>query len=180
MGIILAGTGIGGVAWPLAYRYLIESEGFRNTLRITAGIAFILVWDSGVFIRWRANQLTGNQAENVALARSSSFFRLQLVNWRVVRSRKFIAHALGAALQSAAYYPPCVLLRRFRPHTGILTGDFCESHRYIQCRECAREECHRPRGRSHGSAQHIGFDDFHFGDFRARFVASFMSIHDAN
>lgn len=118
MGIILAGTGIGGVAWPLAFRYLIESVGFRNTLRITAGISFILVCGSGVFIRWPVNQLTRIQAENAALGRSSSFFRLPLVNWRVVRSRKFIAHALGAALQSAAYYTPVFFFASFARTLG--------------------------------------------------------------
>ena len=66
MGIILAGTGIGGVAWPLAFRYLIESVGFRNTLRVTAGISFVLICGSGTFIRWPASQITRIQAENAA------------------------------------------------------------------------------------------------------------------
>jgi MFS family permease len=118
MGIILAGTGIGGVAWPLAFRYLIESVGFRNTLRITAGISFILVCGSGVFIRWPADQLTRIRAENAALARSSNFFRLPMVNWRVVKSRKFVAHALGAALQSAAYYTPVFFFASFARTLG--------------------------------------------------------------
>ena len=118
MGIILAGTGIGGVVWPLAFRYLIESVGFRNTLRITAGISFILVCGSGAFIRWPANQLARIQAENAALARSSTFFRLPLVDWRVARSRKFVAHALGAALQSAAYYTPVFFFASFARTLG--------------------------------------------------------------
>ncbi|KAJ5519452.1 Major facilitator superfamily domain general substrate transporter [Penicillium expansum] len=118
MGIILAGTGIGGVAWPLAFRYLIESVGFRNTLRVTAGISFVLICGSGTFIRWPASQITRIQAENAASSRSSTFFRLPLVDWRVVRSRKFVAHALGAALQSAAYYTPVFFFASFARTLG--------------------------------------------------------------
>ncbi|KAJ5325444.1 Sucrose/H+ symporter [Penicillium brevicompactum] len=118
MGIILAGTGVGGVAWPLAFRYLIDSVGFRNTLRITAGISFVLVSGSGVFIRWPANQLARIQVENAALSRSSNIFRLPRVDWRVARSRKFLAHALGAALQSAAYYTPVFFFASFARTLG--------------------------------------------------------------
>ncbi|KAJ6177731.1 hypothetical protein N7519_008192 [Penicillium mononematosum] len=118
MGIILAGTGIGGVAWPLAFRYLIESVGFRTTLRVTAGISFALICGSGTFIRWPASQTTRIQAENAASSRSSTFFRLPLVDWRVVRTRKFVAHALGAALQSAAYYTPVFFFASFARTLG--------------------------------------------------------------
>ncbi|CAG8294356.1 unnamed protein product [Penicillium salamii] len=118
MGIILAGTGVGGVAWPLAFRHLIDSVGFRNTLRITAGISFVLICGSGAFIRWPANQLARIQAENGALSRSSNLFILPRVDWRVARSRKFLAHALGAALQSAAYYTPVFFFASFARTLG--------------------------------------------------------------
>ncbi|CAG7954416.1 unnamed protein product [Penicillium olsonii] len=118
MGIILAGTGVGGVAWPLAFRYLIDAVGFRNTLRITAGISLVLVFGSGIFIRWPANQLARIQVENAALSRSSNIFRLPRVDWRVARSRKFLAHALGAALQSAAYYTPVFFFASFARTLG--------------------------------------------------------------
>jgi MFS family permease len=106
MGIIMAGTGLGGVVWPLAFRYLIIRVGFRNTLRITAGISFVLICVPGTFMRWPPSQIARIQVENAAAARSSGFLRIPLVNWRVVRTRKFLIHALGAALQSAAYYTP--------------------------------------------------------------------------
>jgi MFS family permease len=118
MGIILAGTGVGGVAWPLAFRYLIEAVGFRNTLRITAGISFILICGSGTFMCWPESQIARIQAENAAASRTSKFFRLPLVDWRVVRSRKFVAHALGAALQSAAYYTPVFFFASFARTLG--------------------------------------------------------------
>ncbi|KAJ5319818.1 hypothetical protein N7508_000101 [Penicillium antarcticum] len=106
MGIIMAGTGLGGVVWPLAFRYLIVRVGFRSTLRITAGISFVLICVAGTFMRWPPSQLTRIQAENAAAARSSGVLRFPLVNWSVVRTRKFLIHALGAALQSAACYTP--------------------------------------------------------------------------
>jgi MFS family permease len=105
MGIILSGTGIGGVAWPLALRSLIDHVGFRNALRITGALSFVLTWVSGSFVRWPASHLARIQAENSANS-ASGFFQLPVVNWRVARTRKFFAHALGGALQAAAYYTP--------------------------------------------------------------------------
>lgn len=118
MGIILAGTGFGGVAWPLAFRSLIERVGFRNTLRITACLSFVFISISGAFMRWPASQVTRIQAENAAAARSSSLFRIPLIDWRVARTRKFSAHALGAALQSAAYYTPVFFFSSFARTLG--------------------------------------------------------------
>jgi MFS family permease len=107
MGIILSGTGIGGIAWPLALRALIDRVGFRNTLRISGAMSFILIFISGSYMTWPANHLPRIQLENSASAsRPTNLLRIPLVDWRVARSRKFLAHALGAALQSAAYYTP--------------------------------------------------------------------------
>ncbi|KAJ5703033.1 hypothetical protein N7488_010581 [Penicillium malachiteum] len=119
MGVILAGTGVGGVVWPLAFRSLIQRVGFRNTLRITACISFVMIWISGIFMKWPASQLTRIQAENAPSPRS--FFRIPLVDWRVVRTRKFAAHALGAALQSAAYYTPVFFFASFARTLGYST-----------------------------------------------------------
>ncbi|KAJ6086240.1 Major facilitator superfamily domain general substrate transporter [Penicillium sp. IBT 16267x] len=121
MGIILAGTGFGGVAWPLAFRSLIERVGFRNTLRITACLSFVLISVSGTFMKWPASQIARIQVENAAAARSSSLFRIPLVDWRVARTRKFAAHALGAALQSAAYYTPVFFFSSFARTLGYST-----------------------------------------------------------
>ncbi|KAJ5666668.1 Major facilitator superfamily domain general substrate transporter [Penicillium macrosclerotiorum] len=106
MGIILSGTGVGGVVWPLAFRSLIERVGFRNCLRITSGICLVLILGSGSFMKWHASQMIQIQAENTARTHKMSILRIPLVDWRVARTRKFAAHALGAALQSAAYYTP--------------------------------------------------------------------------
>ncbi|KAJ5172860.1 hypothetical protein N7492_005453 [Penicillium capsulatum] len=113
MGVILSRTGVGGVAWPLAFKSPFQRVDFRNTLRITAGVAFALITASAFFIKWPASQIRRIQVENAATARSWSFFRIPLVDWRVARTRKFAAHALGAALQSAAYYTPVFFFASF-------------------------------------------------------------------
>jgi MFS family permease len=118
MGVILSGTGIGGVVWPLAFRSLIERVGFRNTLRITAGISFVLIMTAGFFMKWPASQLSRIQTENTANSRRLNFLRIPLIDWRVVRTRKFAAHALGAALQSAAYYTPVFFFASFARTLG--------------------------------------------------------------
>ncbi|KAJ5604431.1 hypothetical protein N7510_009585 [Penicillium lagena] len=118
MGIILAGTGVGGVVWPLAFRSLIVRVGFRNTLRITGAISFTLIAISGFFVKWPASQITRLQAENAASSRSSGILRIPLADWHVVRTRKFAAHALGAALQSAAYYTPVFFFASFARTLG--------------------------------------------------------------
>lgn len=119
MGIILAGTGVGGVVWPLAFRSLIANVGFRNTLRITGGISLIIIWTSGLFLRWPDSYMTRLQTENTTTSRTTtSIFRLPLVDWRVARTRKFFAHALGAALQSAAYYTPVFFFASFARTLG--------------------------------------------------------------
>jgi MFS family permease len=43
MGIVLAGTGVGGVIWAPILHALITKVGFRNTLRISGVICFIFV-----------------------------------------------------------------------------------------------------------------------------------------
>src|SRR2546423_2364049 len=42
MGIILSGTGVGGVVWAPLLRFLNAAIGFRNTMRATGVLAFIL------------------------------------------------------------------------------------------------------------------------------------------
>lgn len=118
MGIILSGTGVGGVIWPLTFRSLIAQVGYRNCLRITAVLSFVIITVSGFFIKWPANQLTRIHAENAANAKRFSWLRIPLVDWRVARTRKFAAHALGAALQSAAYYTPVFFFASFARTLG--------------------------------------------------------------
>jgi len=120
MGIVISGTGVGGVVFAPAMRALNSSIGFRNTLRFSSGLSFFLLTMSGWAIDWdRSNDSAmqrvldaENQTRTSGTRRASwsirfrSIWRIPLVDWRIARSRKFLAQALGAALQAAAYYTP--------------------------------------------------------------------------
>ncbi|KAJ9608458.1 hypothetical protein H2200_007446 [Cladophialophora chaetospira] len=111
MGIVLSGTGIGGVVWAPVLHALVSRTGWRNSLRISSAIAFTLIGAAAPVMRWEPATARRFKAE--AQARSSSrsgmiagLFKIPLVDYRIARSRKFLAQALSAALQSAAYYTP--------------------------------------------------------------------------
>ena len=105
MGIVLAGTGVGGVVWAPVLRALNAQIGFRNTLRLTGGLSAGLIALAGSVLKWDVDSQRRFAQERRSRA---NLGRLQvpLVNWRIVRSRKFVAHAIGAVLQAGAYYVP--------------------------------------------------------------------------
>lgn len=106
MGIVLAGTGIGGVFWAPVLRALISKAGFRNTLRISGAICSTFMAMAGLVLEWPPSRKAALAVENASLSRTASIFTISLVDWKVATSRKFVAHALGTMLQSAAYYTP--------------------------------------------------------------------------
>jgi MFS family permease len=118
MGIVLAGTGIGGVIWAPILHALITKVGFRNTLRISGVICFTFMVMAGTVLEWPASRKAALLVENAALSRTQSFFSISLVDWRLVRSRKFVAHALSSILQSAAYYTPVFFFASFARTLG--------------------------------------------------------------
>ncbi|MCJ1478240.1 hypothetical protein MMC13_006917 [Lambiella insularis] len=104
MGIVLSGTGLGGVVWAPLLRYLNATIGFRNTLRVTGAVSFVLITASACILNWEpaTNVLRTQEAQSTQRSR----FLIPRANWNVVRSRAFAAHAAGAIFQSAAYYTP--------------------------------------------------------------------------
>ncbi|KAI1628067.1 major facilitator superfamily domain-containing protein [Exophiala viscosa] len=106
MGIILSGTGIGGVVWAPLLHAIITRTGFRNSLRISGAVAFVLVTAAGSVMRWEPVAQRRINAEARHPPGVVGLFKVPLVDYRIARSRKFGAQALGAALQSAAYYTP--------------------------------------------------------------------------
>ena len=52
MGIILSGTGIGGALSAPVLRVLNANIGFRNTLRLTGGLSFVLIAGSSWILKW--------------------------------------------------------------------------------------------------------------------------------
>ncbi|EIN06579.1 MFS general substrate transporter [Punctularia strigosozonata HHB-11173 SS5] len=108
MGIILSGTGVGGLVWAPAIQAMNERYGFRTGLRITGSVGaatiiaatFVLDWDEASKSRLR-------QQENaVGKSLLSRLFVVPLVNWRVAKSKAFTAQALGTTFHGAAYYIP--------------------------------------------------------------------------
>ena len=119
MGIVLSGTGVGGVVWAPLLRYLNSTMGFRNALRLTGAIAFVLISLSALALRWEATAEQARNIENQArAARHGRAFNLPLVNWSIVKSRTFAAQATGAMLQAAAYYTPIYFFSSFARTLG--------------------------------------------------------------
>lgn len=121
MGIVLSGTGVGGVIFAPALKALNDKLGFRNTLRLSGALSFVLLVASGSVIDWdRRSEVMQRvlAAENNSLARRSPLLRIPLIDWRVARSRKFIAQAISASLQSAAYYTPVFFFASYAKTLG--------------------------------------------------------------
>ena len=123
MGIILSGTGVGGLVWAPVLRAAIDALGFRATLRLTGSLSAALIVAASSVLAWEPATKARIDAENAALrarrpARLARLVQIPLVDWRVARSRKFAAQALGAALQSAAYYTPVFFLASYARALG--------------------------------------------------------------
>ncbi|KXL47409.1 hypothetical protein M433DRAFT_157399 [Acidomyces richmondensis BFW] len=107
MGVILAGTGVGGVVWAPVLSLCINKIGYRNTLRLTGALSFALIAVGSGAMMWEPRTLARIQVENAARThRTLALLKVPLVEMRVAKSRKFVAQALSALLQSAAYYTP--------------------------------------------------------------------------
>jgi MFS family permease len=102
MGIILSGTGLGGVAWAPLLRYMNSTIGFRNTLRVTGILAAAINSISALALKWEPGAAIRNRQE----MQGRRGLNLPRVNLSIVRTRAFAAHALGTTLQAAAYITP--------------------------------------------------------------------------
>lgn len=107
MGVILAGTGVGGVVWAPVLSACINKIGYRNTLRLTGAFSFALITAGSGAMMWEPKTRARIHIENAARThRTAALLKVPLVEIRVATSRKFVAQALSALLQSAAYYTP--------------------------------------------------------------------------
>jgi len=111
LGIILSGTGLGGLCWAPALHALNEHLGFRNGIRISGCISAGLVLVGGTVLDWDPATKARIREENARLrARSSSWFgtlwNVPLVDWRIARTAKFSAQLSANVMQAAAYYTP--------------------------------------------------------------------------
>ena len=115
MGIILSGTGVGGVVWAPVLRALNAAIGFRETLRLTGALAFLIISLSSLVLRWDPESQRQLQ---IAGRVNRGPLHVSLVNWNIVRSRKFAAQAAGAILQASAYYVPVYYFSTFSKTLG--------------------------------------------------------------
>ncbi|KAI1444812.1 MFS monocarboxylate transporter [Annulohypoxylon stygium] len=118
MGIILAGTGVGGLVWAPVIKAMIDSLGFRNALRVSGVISFVMVSLSSATMAWEPQTLARINAENASRAgHLRGIFQVPLIDWHVAKTRKFAAQGLGAIFQAAAYYTPVFF---FASYAGTL------------------------------------------------------------
>lgn len=112
MGIIVAGTGVGGMIWPPILRAIINSLGFRDAMRISGCITLALIGLAGGAMRWEPKfqeQIRAQLQSNMESSSRSSWlraFQLPTLDRKVAISNKFIAQATGNFVQSAAYSIP--------------------------------------------------------------------------
>uniref|UniRef100_A0A0D2Y1I6 Major facilitator superfamily (MFS) profile domain-containing protein n=1 Tax=Fusarium oxysporum (strain Fo5176) TaxID=660025 RepID=A0A0D2Y1I6_FUSOF len=106
MGIISAGTGIGGLVWTPAISACINSLGFRNTLRLTGCVATILICISGFILEWEPSMAKRLSGQNSALSPITAIFKIPVPSKQTVRQRVFFTQAASTLFQSAAYYIP--------------------------------------------------------------------------
>ncbi|KAH8820728.1 major facilitator superfamily domain-containing protein [Xylogone sp. PMI_703] len=119
MGIILAGTGVGGLVWAPALKALINSIGYRDTLRLSGALSFALILISSTPMTWEAQSQARINAENaLQTSRIRGIFVVPLVDWRVAKTRKFVAQGLGAIFQAAAYYTPVFFFASYASTLG--------------------------------------------------------------
>jgi MFS family permease len=52
MGIIVSGTGVGGVIWAPTLRAMNDSIGFRNGLRVSGAVSGVLLVLAGLVMKW--------------------------------------------------------------------------------------------------------------------------------
>ncbi|KIM96591.1 hypothetical protein OIDMADRAFT_20853 [Oidiodendron maius Zn] len=117
MGIITSGTGLGGMAWAPFLRYFITAIGFRNTLRVTGLVAVIMIAMSASVLT-EAKDSTADLAPAEPGRGTGHRPALPRVNWQIVRSNAFIAHACGTALQAAAYMIPVYFMSSYARTLG--------------------------------------------------------------
>jgi MFS family permease len=106
MGIILSGTGVGGLVWAPAISTCNDRLGFRDTLRLTGALSFALISAASGAMAWEPSTRARIQTEAASSGRVNALLRVPLVDMRVARTRKFVAYALGGLFQSAVYYVP--------------------------------------------------------------------------
>lgn len=106
MGVIISGTGVGGMVWPPILHAIIDSIGFRNALRIAGCLSLALVSLAGSALGWEPDFQTQVNAQIQGMNRVYGWLKIPLVDWKLAKTTRFTAQASGCFLQSAGYSIP--------------------------------------------------------------------------
>ncbi|ORX35561.1 major facilitator superfamily domain-containing protein [Kockovaella imperatae] len=106
MGIILSGTGVGGVAWTPVIQALNQRYGFRMTLRIAGAVTAGMIVLPATLLRWDSASQRRIDQERRNMSLAAKILNIPLLDWQVANSRKFTAQLFSASCQGAAYYTP--------------------------------------------------------------------------
>jgi len=98
-GIMWSGTGLAGVILPLLLQSLLETTGFRTTLRIWTGVLFVMTAPLAYFVRPR-----------LPLASAT---HVRPWNLRFVITRLFMLHQLANIIEAMGYFLPAIYLPTF-------------------------------------------------------------------
>ncbi|KAH7335696.1 MFS general substrate transporter [Rhizoctonia solani] len=114
--IIFGGAGAGGTVYPLATNYLLESLGFRWTLRIWAAFTLVLCTVSLLFMKPRlpANRPSGTR-------RIGFVSMIRRHNWSFLRSPLFVCISITSFVQALAYFPVSLYMSVYTTSLGLPT-----------------------------------------------------------
>ncbi|RAH81614.1 MFS general substrate transporter [Aspergillus japonicus CBS 114.51] len=118
LGIISAGTGIGGLVFAPVIQACISALGFRDTLRLVGCLSTVLICASGAVLYWEPRTASRLREEAASKSLPARLCRVPLPPWALVRERKFLAQLLNAAFQSAAYYTPVYYISSYGQTLG--------------------------------------------------------------
>ncbi|WWC64055.1 uncharacterized protein I303_106662 [Kwoniella dejecticola CBS 10117] len=127
MGIIMAGTGVGGVVWAPVTTSLIDHLGYRNALRVSGGITGALIIVASIPIKWDPTTKIRLERESAQRRRRneglyrSLFVNIKLLDMEVAKSRVFVVQIIGTFLQAAAYYTPVFFFSAYARSIGFST-----------------------------------------------------------
>jgi MFS family permease len=118
MGIISAGTGIGGLVWSPILTACIQTMGYRDAIRRTGCLCTIVICLSGFALDWEPSTAAKFRAERSQRSLLKGLFHIPFPTGRTCASRRFVAQSINAALQSAAYYTPIFYIASYSKSLG--------------------------------------------------------------
>ncbi|KAG8782812.1 hypothetical protein FRC12_020384 [Ceratobasidium sp. 428] len=112
--IIFGGAGAGGMVYPIIINYLLETLGFRWTLRIWTGFVLISSSVALIFMKPRLPLLGPPAVPNVGL-----WTRIKQQHWSFLYNLLFISISITSFIQSLAYFPVSLYMPVYTSSLGL-------------------------------------------------------------